>query len=329
LVELLVVIAIIGVLVALLLPAIQAAREAARRTLCANQMRQFGLAMHNYHDVGGSFPFGTQGRSAGNPTPELWQPGPHRKGSRLVKLLPYMEQQNLYDQLDFSGDVLQQFKNLGFGPKEVPGFRCPSDDYVPLREDLTHTNYAPSIGNSAMGNNSSGCNDYLGNDLDPSREAGAAAHGFPIHAGAFTNGDPNPSVISGVFARWYWAAKIGQIEDGTSNVILMGEVLPKCGDHSSSISWVESNGIWHATTAPINFPTCPDEGLGNDGSGTKDCFSRTTWATGMGFKSKHPGGAHFIAADSSLHFLTEGIDYLTYQRLGDRRDGQPLDGWEQ
>jgi hypothetical protein len=242
--------------------------------------------------------------------------------------LPFLEQQSLYNQLDFTGDVATQFKTLGFGPKQIPGFRCPSDDYEPIREDLIHTNYAPSMGYQAMGPGVGGsCTQYPGNGFG----TGEAGHGFFYHVSSIPardRYDPTPSVISGVFARLYWAAGIREVTDGTSNVILMGEVLPKCGDHSRSISWTESNGIWTATTAPINFPTCADEAPGHD-TGTVDCFHTNSWMTGMGFKSRHPGGANFVAVDASVHFLPEAIDYLTYQRLGDRSDGQVVDGWQQ
>jgi prepilin-type processing-associated H-X9-DG protein len=79
-----------------------------------------------------------------------------------------------------------------------------------------------------------------------------------------------------------------------------------------------------ATTAPINYPTCPGQGPGNDGSAGQNCHSYNVWQTSNGFKSRHPGGAQFVFADGSCHFLSETIDYATYQRLGDRRDGQSI-----
>jgi len=346
LVELLVVIAIIGVLVALLLPAVQAAREAARRTQCASQLKQFGIAMQNYHDVAGHFPYGS--RNPGANGLSINDAGDQRQGSRLLKLLPYMEQNNLYDQLDFDGgieasgdadndgDIVLQMDQLGYGfsanPKDIPGFRCPSDEYV--SERLGQSNYAGSMGNQAMGPGPGGtCSDYNGNDFKgpaPDLGFGPAVHGdwnnVPgLPATART--DPNPDVISGIFSRWHWGASMRQIEDGTSSVILMGEVLPRCGDHSDVFGMARANGTWFATTAPINFPTCPGEGPGHI-DGTVDCWQLQSWKTSMGFKSRHPGGAYFLACDASVHFLPDGIDYITYQRLGDRRDGQSVAGWE-
>ena len=109
LVELLVVIAIIGILVALLLPAVQAAREAARRMSCSNNLKQFGLALHNYHDVHKTFPYGT------NPHIDpAWQTQ-CPKGSQLFKLMPFMEQDNIYDLVDFRVSVDSQMSDIGYG----------------------------------------------------------------------------------------------------------------------------------------------------------------------------------------------------------------------
>ena len=125
LVELLVVIAIIGILVSLLLPAVQAAREAARRIQCSNNLKQFGLALHNYHDTFRSLPTGSW------PHEQPAWTTLYSKGCQLVKLLPFMEQQNLFNQLDFRGlysgggwnntGIDWQLANLGYGPGEAAG----------------------------------------------------------------------------------------------------------------------------------------------------------------------------------------------------------------
>jgi prepilin-type N-terminal cleavage/methylation domain-containing protein/prepilin-type processing-associated H-X9-DG protein len=303
LVELLVVIAIIGILIALLLPAVQAAREAARRSQCTNHLKQWGLAMHNYHDTYKSFATGTRDQDPANtPVLRIWNPGNHRKGSQLVKLLPFVEASSLYDQLDQRGDVNAQLAALGYGPDEPPTVRCPSDDYENL--NTGQSNYAPSMGNQRMSGRS--CTAYPGNNFGN----GPTGHGSTRDGGN----------ISGCFSRYDWAAKFRDIKDGTSNVILMGEIRPECGDHHRG-GWMNPNALWTATTAPINFETCPGEGAGN--SGTDGCNAQGNWQTSQGFKSQHPGGANFLFADGSVQFLPETIDYLTYQRLGDRRDNQP------
>ena len=110
---------------------------------------------------------------------------------------------------------------------------------------------------------------------------------------------------------------LNEIPDGSSNTIAIGEIRPLCGWHTRD-GWMGDNALWIATTAPINFPTCPGDifytppTAGNQGD--------AQWVREMGFKSAHPGGCQFVFCDGSTHFLRETIDYVTYQRLGDRRD---------
>lgn len=313
LVELLVVIAIIGILIALLLPAVQAAREAARRSQCSNHLKQLGLAHHNYADKYQQFAPGNRNCDPANPGTGtcsggygyVWQAGAHRKGSLLVKLLPFLEQTALYGQIDFRGDVVAQLASLGYGPRELPTLRCPSDTW--RNPSTGQTNYAPSIGNQAMSSQWGGCTAYPGNNLGN----GPAGHG--------STEDGNQ--VSGCFSRYSYAARFQDILDGTSNTIMMGEIRPWCGDHHRG-GWMNPNALWTATTAPINFPTCPGEPPGSDSS--QNCNDYRIWQTSQGFKSLHPGGAQFVLADGSVRFLSETIDYMTYQRLGDRRDRQPV-----
>ena len=319
LVELLVVIAIIGILIALLLPAVQAAREAARRSQCTNNLKQLGVAQHNYHDSYNTFTWGTKDNDPANlPLRHPWQAGDQIKGSVLVKLLPYIEQSPLYDQLDFNRDIFfVQLRALEYGSggtglnhKQMPALRCPSDNYQPNK---TMSNYHKCIGFQPIGNR---CPDYASPVVTFFRG------GQPGHA---SNG--NVGNVSGCFARWHWAAKMRDITDGTSNTILMGEVRPKCGDHHDGGAF-HPNAQMTFTTAPINYPTCPGEGLGNTNNGPwPDCNSYRAWSSSLGFKSMHPGGANVLFADASTHFISETIEYYTYQRLGDRWDGQPVGNW--
>lgn len=314
LVELLVVIAIIGILIALLLPAVQAAREAARRTQCANNLKQLGIALHNYHDTYKQFPIGTRNNDPAHPRPNyIWTPGDHRKGSFLVKLLPYFEQTAMYEQIDFKYDVNVQIRRMGFGwgsgTKQLDTLRCPSDDWNPTNRSLS--NYAKSLGFQRMPDWQGGCPAYEPPNI------------VLFHSGLTGHGSTNDGRrISGVFSRYAWAARFADIMDGTSNVIAIGEIRPWCGDHHRG-GWFNPNALWTATTGPINFPTCPDEGPGHS-SGPSDCNHFRVWTTSQGFKSRHPGGAQFLFCDASVHFLSETIDYYTYQRLGDRWDGRPV-----
>jgi len=311
LVELLVVIAIIGILIALLLPAVQAAREAARRSQCINNLKQLGLALHNYHDVHKQFPPNIPIQSS---TGYLWDAGIHRKGTTLVKLLPFVEQTSLYQQLDFRTDVVAQIVNLGYGvgdnTRDIPVFRCPSDN---LRQK-GHTNYAPSIGFAPMPSQGNSCTAYQPPNIIDYFRSGLAGHG---------NTDSDRET-SGVFSRGVFAARMQDVTDGTSNVIAMGEIRPWCSDHHRA-GWYHTNALWTATTPPINFPTCPGEPPGTDGS--LSCNHFANWQTSQGFKSLHPGGANFLLCDGSVHFISQTIDYATYQRLGDRWDGRAVGSW--
>ena len=332
LIELLVVIAIIAILIALLLPAVQQAREAARRSTCKNNLHQLGLAIHNYHDVHGRFPLGTTTIRAAPGSGPTWSPG--SKGSHLVQLLPFVEQDPLFKSIDFkasgplwtcvnrtilnqcnieamrdgSGQLLRHIK--------IPAYLCPTESSTDIDGHSHKSNYAMSMGNQRMNALGNWCTLYPGNDFG----TGPTGHGNTDFQGH----------ISGVISRWGWAAKLRDITDGTSNTILAGEVRPNCGDHMRN-GWFHFNSLWVATTAPINFPiNCVRESyLYPDGvrriwnASLNDCHHWRNWQTSQGFKSMHPGGAQFLFCDGRVKFLSENINYMTYQRLGDRRDGQP------
>jgi prepilin-type processing-associated H-X9-DG protein len=321
---LLVVIAIIGVLVALLLPAVQAAREAARRSSCSNNLKQLGLALHNYADVHKRFPINYLN----------WNQSPPHRGSHLVRLFPFMEQGPMYDQFNFSNPNVEDTTNSGgvlLRSFVIPVLICPSDTHDgknPGDANRALTNYAGSMGAQLMQSNT-GCNlsTIVGVGPNDPNSDGESWFG----TGDRERGDWGDSNrISGVFGRGGgtnldpWAATFAQIKDGTSNTIAIGEVRPTCGDHSVN-GWGHSNAIWFATTAPINYNTCPGEkGLSSDDTQNPPCNRLAAWNTSMGFKSAHPGGAQFVFGDGSVRMLSETINYTTYQALGDRRDGRPV-----
>ena len=331
LVELLVVIAIIGILVALLLPAVQAAREAARKMSCGNNLKQLGIAMHNYHETykrlppSGSYHWTRQSRNA-----HTWYNS--SRGSQLCRLLPFMEEDPIYQKLDQNEagtNQMTRFEDQAWGPNGTVGYPrppqkwvrseiidsylCPSsnvDPYItgttPL-SDRAISCYAPSIGAILMPSRGGWCNDYPGNVFG----TGPAGHG----------NEARGYRTSGCFARGHWAARFRDITDGTAQVIAMGEIMPNKDGHQRN-GWLHFNSLWTATTGPINYPIRGIGDVGHQGPG--NCGHWNNYQTSLGFKSQHKGGAQFVFGDGSVHLLGETIDYMTYQRLGDRRDGQPI-----
>jgi prepilin-type N-terminal cleavage/methylation domain-containing protein/prepilin-type processing-associated H-X9-DG protein len=345
LVELLVVIAIIGVLVALLLPAIQAAREAARRSQCINNLRQLGLGMLNHETAKKRLPRNEQhiydfnGKKARRDL-----------ASHLVMVTPYVEAIAMYGALDLSytakaipGDQIVGGVPLRQLPLAI--LRCPSDtksgvinprtsfpnNWASLAKpgDVAVTNYVGSMGAQLMG--WGGCNvktlvGYTGtvygiNKIYPGDDWFNTTSQKTTcgQAGNERADCPDPNTVSGVFSRSAWAASLREIEDGTSNTIMIGETRPSATAFQWTLGWTISEGMWFATTAPINFETDPEllpaplpvcRRWDND------------FNTANGFKSLHSGGANFVFCDGSSRFLTETIDYTNYQRLGARNDGE-------
>tara|TARA_B100000809_G_scaffold197411_1_gene197032 strand:- start:421 stop:1509 length:1089 start_codon:yes stop_codon:yes gene_type:complete len=344
LVELLVVIAIIGILVAMLLPAVQAAREAARRMQCTNNMKQLGIALHNYHSAYNTFPSNINNPGSYELGNDNWWYG----SSFLVHLLPYLEEGDLFGEIDFSYplNTFWQDSHPIIHGKEledyvVTAYVCPSDDRSGYQADAGRamTNYVGSMGAQLM-ESGSGCNlaSIVGDggtryDHDDDGEDWFSYTGLGDPCNHVERGNsradcPWPKRVSGVFARSSWAARIHDIKDGTSKTIAMGEIRPWCSEWSWSDGWTQAEGTWFATTGPINYPTCPGEdGVPIDTNAGGPCNDwRRAYSTVNGFKSRHPGGAHFLLADGSVRFLVDDIDHTNYQRLGDRQDGEMLDG---
>jgi prepilin-type N-terminal cleavage/methylation domain-containing protein/prepilin-type processing-associated H-X9-DG protein len=295
LIELLLAIAIIGTLIALLLPAVQAAREAARRSSCGNNLKQIGLAINSYESAHNELPPGAKwGR---------WGPLVKRKdhGSMLVILLPYVEQQAVYNSFDFSKRTIDGALIPGtdrpIGSQTIESYLCPSDLRETLYEGVVPHNYAASRGPTGVFENS----------LCPCPNPWSAMEMAKVD---------DLQEYAGPFTRIGLACKINEITDGTSNTIFVGEVRPACSEHVRAGWATTNNGNGYCTTLiPINYDTCNDEA-------TDLCHRPFNWTTEVGFKSAHPGGAQFLFGDGSVHFLNDEIDHQNYQYLGAKADGQ-------
>lgn len=318
LVELLVVIAIIGVLVSLLLPAVQQAREAARRMQCTNHLKQIGLALHNYHDTFGAFPAISYDHevNGGDETR-------HASWSWGTLILPQMEQGSAYDilapsQPDRLHEAVNKSVKLAVLQTPISIWRCPSDTGPDLNTHLTINN---GSGDQSQDVQIATAN-YLGvntnGDIDRSR----------YHNGIFvpgTNVQGNSRMVVGMH----------QILDGTSNTAMVGE-------RAWMLSGVELGaGLLYGHTGNEDIENSHNYldgfiavvGGGKTHINTTDtCGASCNDVDGrQGFSSSHPGGAQFMFADGSVHFVSENIDDnfggatdTTYERLLDRADGQPL-----
>ena len=246
LVELLVVIAIIGILVALLLPAVQAAREAARRSQCSNNLKQIGLAILNYESARGALPPGA--RLIIDTTGGSWVVK-EENSTILLDILPYLEGGAIFSQIELDGYVTDQ-KQLA--QTVIPAYLCPSQDHGPfLRrpgtfDELATFDYAASNGSAFVGNNSScSCSQQ------------PAWNDFAIRVREFLG--PNDSGFSGPFSRFGHEIKLRRITDGLSKTIFFGEVRPDCSEHLSG-GWVytnNGNGLI-STVIPLNFDSCAE-----------------------------------------------------------------------
>jgi prepilin-type N-terminal cleavage/methylation domain-containing protein/prepilin-type processing-associated H-X9-DG protein len=315
LVELLVVIAIIGTLVGLLLPAVQAAREAARRSACTNNLKQYGLAIHNHHDSKQMIPPAAEVPGAA----PSWNDG---LGWHAL-ILPYVEFAPLYSQINFTmagagaGDVrLQTIGGKELRNYQLPFARCPSDPGVKDNGGWAIGSYTGSLGSQATGSADGNCNQWQQFREQPH---GNADHG---NGGSFNE-------VSGVFSRVAYSPKgitFANVSDGLSKTIFVGETLIDCHDHGEGLwSWNGFNNAHASTVVPINnMTTCFNSQTEAQAGGAQNpaCWPKSNWNYSWGFRSRHPGGSSFLFGDGSVRFIPESIDHQTYQYLGGRRDRQ-------
>ena len=300
LVELLVVIAIIGILIALLLPAVQAAREAARRSQCSNNMKQIGLAIHNYHDSHKKFPPGYMGDPPNNPG-GCGQVHHDRPGwGWAAYILPYMEQGSLYDQLAISG-TKKAVCSTPTGAQDDPAVGDPA-----LQDTLISGYRCPSA---------------VDPDLNPSRDtANNGDHGTSNYAGVagvdWTGVDGNG--LKAIFGDGtVYVASFRDFQDGTSNTFAVGE---KFGNRTPAGDPVLSNFVEYYGAIWVGIP--PDTRAAT----TVGRLAPTgTYAVNgdsiNAFASLHPGGAQFLLGDGHVRFVSENADQATLSAVGVMNDG--------
>ena len=320
LIELLVVIAIIAILIGLLLPAVQKVREAAARAKCQNNLKQIGLAMHNYESAMNTFP------PAAGPLPILpsGYPGSGtQRPSTQALILQYLEQANKYNQFDFRYDVHLHANNAPARTQDVPIYLCPSDpssaQFSTTAGPMGRCNYFVSIGRTA-------------NSFDTDGLVGGVVF-LEFTNTQFNTYKNNPRTV-----------KIAMIEDGLSNTAMFAEI--KRGNHTSggarTAPWDLQNV---AFTNFLTYPTnCNTTNAGVRYAGLQyhrafigtsrythaippnhlngDCYDGSADRAYLAARSYHTGGVNVLLCDGSVRFVSQTIELRTWQLMGSRADGQ-------
>jgi prepilin-type N-terminal cleavage/methylation domain-containing protein len=303
LIELLVVIAIIAILIALLLPAVQQARESARRTQCKNNIKQIGLALHNYHDTFNRFPPAAIGFSANNAVvadTTIDDDIGNNRGvyiSYLASLLPYIDQAPLYNRINFAPGSMTT--NNAQWVTFIAGYVCPSDP------------------NASAGNN------FTGRGATLARGCYAANGGLSEQSAYWRTqfGTLANRGLMGIAG----AANMRDVTDGTSNAFAVLEVR-------AGIPNTDARGIWSYGPGVTVHGT---NGVNGANDQFQDCTNNTAVKLGCtasdntrhGAKSMHVGGAHGLLADGSVKFVSENINQATYNNIRTIADGNVLGDW--
>jgi len=311
LVELLVVIAIIGVLVALLLPAVQAAREAARRMQCTNQMKQFGLALHNFHDTNKIFPAAVDELTTSPSLGTLW------KGTWVPHILPYIEQQALFQTYRFDRDwqdtTTNDNANTGPVKKSIKGFLCPS---APAH------NTRPAASNRGLIDYGATTEREYPNPFLNAAQASAVSQSDPNYIGILGH---NVLVSTSPVAVRPANRRMAMITDGTSNTFLLAECAGR-----NTYWWMGKRqtttitaGPWANPDARLQIggcvPTDPNYPINNNnvaGPRAVNCINKKE------IYAFHPSGANVLMADGSVHHVPQNLDLNVAYALLTRDRGE-------
>ncbi len=299
LIELLVVIAIIAVLIALLLPAVQQAREAARRTQCKNNLKQLGLALHNYHDAHLCFPFGQQDSA--------------KSFSAVSQLLPYFDQGPLYATINFSlpaGDAA----NTAPRNTEIPALRCPSDFSNPLSAQGGSTNYLTNKGTEVMWHDPTGPNTGL------PAQTGVMFYQSCIRIRDITDGTSNTCAIS---------ERI--LADGNNGVVspiadvFFSPAAPTTADEAITIcNAVDTSNLANQFPLFMGAPWIHGQHTYQhiNTPNTRSCGFFTVLRANMPASSRHTGGVQSLLCDGSVRFTSDNIDRGVWRAVGTRAGGE-------
>jgi prepilin-type N-terminal cleavage/methylation domain-containing protein/prepilin-type processing-associated H-X9-DG protein len=293
LIELLVVIAIIAVLIGLLLPAIQKVREAAQRTQCTNNLKQIGLALHNYHDANSAFP------AAWKYTPQPGLTPPAVSHGWGVFVLPYLEQSALYQRYDFTKGLYDD-PNASVILTQLNIFQCPATPDPNRVETIpVPANVLPNLPGGTL---RAAATDY-------SVTTGILGRGWDIIVGPPSGGDRD-GVLSGATPP-YSFTRVTDVSDGSSNTIMIGEVAGRStiyqGRTPLPLPNITEGGGWGD---PFNGENWLAGSLfdGTDPGGAGPCIINCTNKTGRNLYSFHPSGVNVVLADGSVRHLSANIN---------------------
>jgi prepilin-type processing-associated H-X9-DG protein len=315
--DLLVLTAVAAVLSSLAMLWILPSREQARRARCADNLRQLGLGIHNYHDTFRCIPPGATGKDA---APRIgWR----------VRILPFTGKTHISEinmdlanvpveplgtQLprDAEGVLIPQRSRKQAAEFQTPYSMCPNDPRDSIVHGFAQSSYAGSLGSQNTKTGASGCQPF-----SPS---------LRFYDGTKLFGDTDDKrEVSGIFSRqMYGPMTLGDVKDGINNTFAAGEILSDC--HLNNMGWWSYDGAANAhasTLVPLNVKTTcatSERHAIKLGYFMPECFERTNTNFSWGFRSNHPGGANLMFCDGSVQFINDDINCHIYQANGGRDD---------